>query len=310
MRRSWKVDAKWLFGLACVAAVIAAGGLYSASKLTEHDPATGIFTGVMASFAKEDDASDGFEELQALAAASPDQEFTIEGATLPVRGHEIVGLSYDAAVDLVVGRIAETLYTEGPEAVEQYFQDAPGADSAGALEGDGGGSDLGPFGLLTSDSHDTIQRIFTFSLIPIVVLAIPLLLFSHRFGRLGSVGVVLAVGTAPFAGLWLIVKEVTKDPSGDGIGAALAQALSPPVGDLSSTFLTLLIIGIAIVLAALVGHTGFALWERFQSRPATAAESTPPKGEPEAQPDQPTGDGPSPPSGEYPPIGPSSLPQP
>ncbi len=310
MRRSWKVDAKWLFGLACVAAVIAAGGLYSASKLTEHDPATGIFTGVMATLVKEDDASDGFEELQALAAASPDQEFTIEGATLPVRGHEIAGLSYDEAVNLVVGRIAETLYTEGPEAVELYFQDAPGADSEGASEGDGGDSDLGPFGLLTRDSHDTIQRIFTFSLIPIVVFAIPLLLFSHRFGRLGSLGVVLAVGIAPFAVLWLIAKQVTKDASEDGLECDLDEALSPTAGDLSNSFLTLLIISIAIVLAAVAGHIGFALRERFQSRPETAAGNTPPQGEPEEQQGHPPGDGPPPPSGEFPPISPSGLPQP
>ncbi len=117
MRHSSKLDAKWVFGLACLTAVVVAGSLYSASKLTEHDPATGIFSGVMATFAKEGDAKEAFADLQAQAAANPDQEFTIEGATLPVEGRELTGLSYDEAVDLVVGRIAEMLYVDGPDSV-------------------------------------------------------------------------------------------------------------------------------------------------------------------------------------------------
>ncbi len=309
MRPSWKIDAKWVFGLACLTAVIVAGSLYSASKLTEHDPATGIFTGVMATFAKEGDGEESFAELQALAAANPDQEFTVEGVTLPVEGRELIGLSYDEAVDLVVGRIADMLYVDGPRSVEQFFDDAPAADSAEASAVDGGGSDLGPFGLLTRDSHDTIQLIFTYSLIPLVLLAFPLLLFSHRFGHVGSVGVVLAVGTAPFAVLWLVLKEVTKNPGEDGIGAALARALSPPAGELSGTFLTLLIIGIALVLAAVVGHVGFALWQRSQSRPTPAGEETPSSDGPEEQPDDTAGEEPSPPGDELPSIGPSGMPQ-
>ncbi|MCH8962226.1 MAG: high-potential iron-sulfur protein [Bacteroidetes bacterium] len=129
MGSSRRIDAKWLFGLICLSAVIVAAVLYSASKLTERDAATGLFSGVMTSLAMEDNGAEGFEELQALAAANPDEEFTIEGATLPVKGSEIAGLSYDEAVDLVVGRIAQTLYTDGPDAVEQFFADTPAADT-------------------------------------------------------------------------------------------------------------------------------------------------------------------------------------
>ena len=311
MRQSWTLDAKWLFGLACLVAVVVTASLYSASKLTERDPATGLFTGVMATFAKEGDGEEAFEEIQARAAANPNEEFTIEGVTLPVKGRELAGLSYDEAVDLVVGRIADMLYVDGPDSVERFFQDVPEADSQGApAEEGGGGSDLGPFVLLTQDSHDTIQRVFTFSLIAILVLAFPLLYFSHRFGHLGSLGIVLAVGTAPFAALWLVVKEVSKNPGEDGLGAALAKALSSPAAELSSTFLTVLILGIGLVLAAAVGHVGFALWQRSRPTPATAAEETPSTGEPKEGPDDPTEGDSSSPNEELTSFGPSSLPQP
>jgi hypothetical protein len=309
MRKSWNVDAKWVFGLACLAAVIVAGGLYSAAKVTERDPATGIFTGVMTTFAKESDGSEGFAEIQALAAANPDQEFTVEGVTLPVKGSELAGLSYDEAVELVVGRISDMLYVDGPGSVEQFFQDVSAADPEGAPAADSGGTDLGPFGLLTQDSHDTIRSIFTYSLIPILVFAFPLLFFSHRFGHLGSLGVVLAAGTAPFALLWLVVKQATKNPGEDGIGTALSEALSPSAGELSSTFLALLAVGVGLILAAVLGHIGFAVWEHRQARRAPAAEEVPPSGEPGEQPDDPPGDEPSSPSGGFSSFGPSSLPQ-
>ncbi len=285
MGSSWRIDAKWLFGLICLSAIIVAAVLYSASKLTERNAATGLFSSVMTSLAKEGEGSEGFEELQALAAANPDEEFTIEGATLPTKGSELIGLSYDEAVELVVGRIAETLYTDGPEAVEPFFADTPAADSEETSAGEGAEFDMGPLSILTQDAHDTIQRIFTFSLIPILVLAVPLVFFSRRFGRLGSPGVVLAVGAAPFALLWLIVKQATKNAGPDGIEGALAEALAPMAGDVSTAFLWLLALGVALVLAAVAGHISFALWHRFRPTP-TSGEETPTADKPAEQPPQ------------------------
>ena len=303
MGSSWRIDAKWLFGLICLSAIIVAAVLYSASKLTERDPATGIFTGVMAALAKESAASEEFEALQALAAANPDQEFTIEGITLPVKGSELAGLSYDEAVDLVVGRTAETLYANGPGSVEQFFDDAAVAGSEEEAAAEGGGSDLSPFGILTNDSHDTIRTIFMFSLIPVLVLAVPLVFFSRRFGRLGSPGIVLVAGAAPFALLWLIVKQATKNAGPDGINGALSEALAPIAGDLSTTFLWLLALGVALALAAVAGHIGFALWHRFRPTPTPGDDGTTPPDEPK-QPDYVEDEG-----YPFPGIGPGGVPQ-
>lgn len=310
MRHSWLVDAKWLFGLACLASIVVAGGLYSLSKLTERDPATGIFTGVMATFAKEGEGSEEFDELQALAAANPDQDFTIEGVSLPVEGRELVGLSYGEAVDLVVARIADRLYTEGPNSVEQFFVDVPEADSEGSPGGEGEEFGLGPFSLLTQDSHDIVRRIFTFSLIPILILAVPLVFFSRRFGRLGSPGVVLAVGTAPFAALWFITEQATKNPGEDGMNASLAQALSPTAGDVSSAFLRLFIVGLVLVLVAVAAHISFALWHRLRPTPVPADGETAPFSEPEEQPEYAVDEGfATSGGGELPSIGPGGVPQ-
>ena len=310
MRPYWHLDAKWLAALACLAAIVVASGLYSFSKLTERDAATGIFTGIMTSFAKEGDGEEAFTELQAVAAASPDEEFTIEGVTLPVKGGELAGLTYDEAVELVVGRIASTLYTDGPDAVEQYFAGTP---EAGPEEGPGGEDEevgLGPFSLLTEDSHDTVTRIFTFSLVPVLLLAVLLAFFSRRFGRLGSPGIVLAAGTAPFALLWFIVRQATKGADGEGVDGALAEALSPVAGGVAGDFLMLFILGVVLTVAAVVGHIAFALWRRFRPTPAPTDEEAPPAGEPEEQPGYTVGEGLAE-SGrdELPDIGPGGGPQ-
>lgn len=276
MRHPWRVDAKWLFGIACLIAIVVAGVLYSASKLTEHDAATGVFTGVMTSFAKGGGGEEGFAELQAQAAANPDQEFVIEGATLPVKGSELVGLTYDEAVELVVGHISETFYTDGPAAVEQYFEDAPAEEPVEGAVGESDGFWLGPFALLTQDGHDTAGTLFTFSLIAVAVLAVPLVFFSRRFGRLGSPGLVLSAGAAPFALAWFAVKEATENPGDDGPGDALAEALSSAAGDLSGDFLALFVLGVALMVAAVAGNVGLALWRRSRSTEAPPEKETAP----------------------------------
>ena len=276
MGSSWRMNAKWLFGLLCLAAIIVAAVLYSASKPTERDVSTSIFSSILISLAKDDEGAEAFEEYQALAVANPDEDFTIEGVTLPIKGRELIGLSYDEAVELVIGRIAEILYTDGPDAVEQFFNDTSVAGSEESAAGEGEEFNLGPFAILTQDTHDLIRRIFTFSLIPVLVLAALLVFFSRRFGRLGSPGVVLAVGAAPFALLWLIAKQATKNAGQDGIGGTLAGALSPMAEDMYTTFLWLLVLGVAMVLAAVAGHIGFALWQRARSTEAPPEKETTP----------------------------------
>ena len=283
MGSSWRIDAKWLFGLICLSAIIVAGVLYSASKFTERDAATSIFSTTLISLAKDDEGAEEFEEFQALAVANPDEDFTIEGVALPIKGRELIGLSYDEAVELVAGRIAEILYTDGPESVEQYFTSDSGAGSEEAPAGEGEEVSLGSLGILTQDAHDKVNRIFTFSLIPVLILAVLLVFFSRRFGRLGSPGIVLTVGAAPLAALWFTVKQATKSADPDGIEGALAEALAPIAADVSSAFLWLLALGVVLVLAAVAGHIGFALWHR--SRPTPAPEKgTAVSGEPLEQP--------------------------
>ncbi len=333
MGSSWRIDAKWLFGLICLAAIIVAAVLYSASKLTERDAATSIFSSILISLAKDDEGAEEFEEYQALALASPDEDFTIEGVPLPIKGRELIGLSYDEAVELIAGRLAEILYTDGPEAVEPFFtaasgagseeapageseeasagesEEAPAGESEEAPAGEGEEVSLGPLGLLTQDSHDRVGRIFRYSLIPILVLAVLLIFFSRRFGRLGSLGVVLTVGAAPLAALWFTVIQATQNADPDGVEGALADALAPTAGDISTTFLRLLALGVALVLAAVAGNIGFALWHRSRPTPTPGEEETPPPDEPE-QPDSVADEGATASGGdEFPSIGPGGLPQ-
>ena len=260
MRPSWQIDLKWVFGLALLAAVLVSGTLYSLAQLTERDPATGAFAGIMSSFAKEGGDPEGYAEIQAAAAANPDVEITIDRVTFPIKGEEIAGLSYDQAIDLVILRLAEILYTDGPAAVEGYFEGRAIEDGAEAPP-----PDLGVFGIFTQDSHDGLLRAFGFSLVPVFLLLLPVAFFSRGPGRLGSIGAIATLGTLPFVILWVVARETAKNPA-DGAEGAVATAVSPTVSALADDFLVLLAVaGAAAILAATV-H--IALWLRRMFRPA------------------------------------------
>ena len=266
MRPSWQIDLKWVFGLALLAAVLVSGVLYSLAQLTERDPATGAFAGIMSSFAKEGGDPEGYADIQAAATANPDVEITIDRVTFPVKGEEIVGLSYDQAIDLVVLRLAEILYTDGPAAVEGYFEGRAIEDGAEAPP-----PDLGVFAIFTQDSHDGLLRAFGFSLVPVFLLLLPVAFFSRGPGRLGSIGAIATLGTLPFAILWVVARETAKNPA-DGAEGAVAIAVSPTVSGLANDFLVLFAVAGAAAILAATAHIALWLWRLF--RPAPMRDDT------------------------------------
>jgi hypothetical protein len=257
MRPSWHIDLKWAFGLLALAAVFIAGAIYSVAHLTAREPATAAFTQVMTSIVTNDGDPELYASLQAQAAASPNENFSIEGVTLPIKGSELAGLTYEEAAELVIGRIANTLYSEGPEAVERFFPESSTSESEGAAAEDTKTTDLGAFSIFTQDGHNTVGGLFRYPVVIALFLIATMVFFSRGFGRLGSPGVVLAVGTAPFAIIWLIADKATSGADGDGVDGALAEALSPTVSGLSSEFLTVCLLGVAVVAIAFVANFAY-----------------------------------------------------
>ena len=130
MRPSWHLDVKWLSALAAVFLLFAASVSYTLYLLTEHDTATGAFTAIAVGLVEENFDSEEFERIRAEAAASPGTEYTIPGVNITVTGSELAYLTPTEALELVIGRAADTLYFEGADAAQALFQDEATGDPA------------------------------------------------------------------------------------------------------------------------------------------------------------------------------------
>jgi hypothetical protein len=247
MRASWLVDAKWVTGLLCLFCVLAAGFLYSVTALTGRETATGIFTATVGGTVNSQLSDEEYASVSAAAAASPDAEYNVGATTLTVKGSELTGISKDQAVALVVSRIAVVHYEQGPDAAETLIT---------ASGEDGRQFSIGPVRPLTKKTHDSVRPYYLGLAGAALGLIAPLVFFSRRFGRLGSPGVVLMVGSAPFALAWHLLDNAAAGITEEkGVFAsALAAAIRTPAADLSGTFTRLLFLGAGMTGAAIVGH--------------------------------------------------------
>jgi len=259
MRASWLVDAKWVCGLLCLLCVLVAGLLYSVAAMTGRDTATGLFTATVGGMVSSQLSDEEYAQIAAAAAQNPDAEYTIGGTTLTVKGSEIAGLSKDQAVALVVGRIAAVNYEQGPDVAEALIT---------ASGEDGKDFSLGPVGPLTQSTHDSVRPYYIGFALAAAALSAPLVFFSRKFGRLGSPGFVLMLGSAPFALLWRLLEDKAASVNSEtGIFAsALAGAITGPASDLSWGFTRLLLVGAGMVIAAIVGDICWPLWLRAHKR--------------------------------------------
>ncbi len=259
MRASWLVDAKWVCGLLCLFCLLAAGLLYSVTALTGRETATGLFTASVGGMVSSQLSDEEYAQIAAAAAQNPEGEYTIGETTLTVKGREIAGLSKDQAVALVVGRIAVVNYEQGPDAAEALIT---------ASGEDGKNFSLGPVGPLTQSTHDSVRPYYIGFAVAAVALAVPLVFLSRKFGRLGSPGIVLMLGSAPFALAWRLLEDAASGVNSEtGVFAsALAGAVAGPASDLSGRFTRLMLVGAGMVVAAIVADICWPLVLRAYKR--------------------------------------------
>jgi hypothetical protein len=247
MRASWLVDAKWVAGLICLFCLLVSGILYSVTALTGRETATGMFTATVGGTVNSQLSDEEYAAVSAAAAANPTAEYNVGATTVMVKGSELAGLSKDQAVALVVSRIAVVHYEQGPDAAEALIT---------ASGEDGREFSIGPVRPLTKNTHDAVHPYYVGFGLAAIALAAPLVFFSRRFGRLGSPGLVLIIGSAPFALAWHLLDNAAAGVTEEkGVFAsALAAAIRTPAADLSSGFTRLLYLGAGMTGTAIVGH--------------------------------------------------------
>ena len=182
-RPYWHVDAKWIAGLLLTLVLNLTLLLYGLVQVTAEEPAVDAMSMAMPLALSRNglDNKTEAEEIRQRLRESPDGSIQpIPGLRLVVREKDIEGLSPREMRLYFFHQLAEPIYRGGSQGLVDMADDPEMRKSV--QEG------AGSLSMLTIETHIWLQRVLTILVTASFVVLIPLVLFSHRFGRLGSPG--------------------------------------------------------------------------------------------------------------------------
>jgi len=260
-RPYWHVDAKWISGLLLTFVLGLTLVVYGLVQVTAEKPAVDTLSMAMAVSLSGKGLDDETEiaEMRLRLAASPTGEIQpFPGLTLTIREEDFAGMTGRQARLSFFRKLAEPIYRQGGEGLAELASDAE--TRAAVSQG------VGVASFLSLKTHLLLQRAFTILLIVCVALALPLIYFSFRFGRLASPGCVLVVASLPGAALLAFFGWAFRPPPAtpspeagmtERLGALAAEIVPPLAQLLARTFLYALAFGVVLIFLSLVGALVF-----------------------------------------------------
>ncbi len=233
--------------------------LFSLRQVTDRDTALPISSAILAAGISDRVTDEDYAAIQAQAAANPDAMIALGPVSTVVKGSAITGLKKDEAARLVANNLAAVLYDAGSEKAEAFIVPPPANSDKTALT-------LGPAGSLSRDVHSSLQTYLIIAVVISCLLLGVVIGMSRGAGRLGAPAFVVALGTAPFAGLWAIAAQaIGEGDAGDNPGILAArEAARNAAGDLRTAFLMLALAAGVSAIGALVSGIGINVvrWAR------------------------------------------------
>jgi hypothetical protein len=256
-RPYWHVDAKWITGLLLTFVLSLTLLVYGLVQITAEKPAVDTVSLVLALLYSPQGLDDETEiaEFHQQLQASPDSSIQpIPGLKITVREQDIATLTPREARLYFFRQLAEPLYQQGAQGLRAL------ADDPQIREGLALG--IGPLGIFTSEAHQQLQRVLVILGVIALALLVPLIVFSYRFGRLGSPGCALSVASLPGALLLTLLSSgwqpVTTPPNaesgtGDMLSYLATNVLPPLVQIIARGYVTALILGLGLVVLSVLG---------------------------------------------------------
>jgi hypothetical protein len=262
-RPYWHVDAKWITGLLLILLLNGTFLLFILTQVTAPEPGIEILTVVLASsFSREGlDQEADMQIMRQKIAESPDGAWQpIPGLNIVVRAEDIEGLTPREMRLWFFRQLAEPIYYGGQQGLANLATDP---EMAKNMEGG-----IGPMGFISAETHGKLNRaLIVLGSLSLALLGL-LIYFSYRFGRLGSPGCVIFLSAVPglvlFSGMrgWLEGGGQNPNPGTEEtyitvytqmISRLAVDALPDVVQKAIQTYLLLVILGFALMLAALIG---------------------------------------------------------
>ena len=124
-------------------------------------------------------------------------------------------------------------------------------------------SQLGFLAFLNYQTHETINKVFQVSLIPLLLAVAGLIFFSHGFGRLISPALSLVFVSAPFAFLLFALQNT---PDGRAFGSMPPEVQRQIASALSPAFYTAFLAGPGLIALAIIGKIIWKIKIRIQTQ--------------------------------------------
>ena len=255
-RPYWHVDAKWITGLLLVVVLNAALLIFSLVQVTAKGPAVNTLStmlAVMLSPAGLDDATD-ITILRQRLQASPNKSLqVIPWLRITIQEKDLAGLSPREARLFLMRLLAEPIYDGGSQGLAALVDDPE--IRANILAGGA------PLDVFTLKTHETLQRVALIPALIFLALLVPLILFSYRFGRIGSPGCVLFAACLPGAlvsGFLSTIKPPgavvapAPDAGAQAVVSYMASLIIPSLAEIAAhTYWIVLALGFGLMLLAL-----------------------------------------------------------
>lgn len=143
--------------------------------------------------------------------------------------------------------ITESIYNNGLEATADKFAATP-EQKAKFI------NDAALFNIFTKTTYQMLKKFFNIFALLSLLLAVGVIYFSTRWGRLSNLGALLLLVSLPGTLLGLLLKNPPKDREGGGIGS-LSPELTNQIGQaVSGAYTNVTILGALLLLAALIGR--------------------------------------------------------
>ena len=252
-RPYWHIDAKWVAGLVLAVLLNMTLILSGLVVSTEEEPAVEVLTMSTALLFSPNGLDDETEIalLRAALAFSPDGTLQpIPGIAINVSAEEIEGLTPRQIRLHFFQKWAEVIYQDGVQGLADLAGDA--ALKEQILQ------DGAAFNLLTQKTHDGLKLLYNLSIAACLLMLVPLVVFSFRFGRLGSPGCVLFFASLPGALLftlsgWLMRPDATP-PDAAGLSGVLRywglDVLPTLARTIDNSYLVFLGLGLCLMVLA------------------------------------------------------------
>jgi hypothetical protein len=282
-RPRWHADAKWIVGLLLLVILFLTLLVFNLFQVTAEEPAVETMAMTLAlAFSPEGlDQRGEIEALRQQLEASPNGTIRpIPGLAITVSESDIADRSPREVRLSLFRRVARVAYRNGPEGLAALATDpvlrarlseegvlsallaeeAP--TSRGAIL-----ESLGSISSVTEETHRVLGGILTVLGIASLVLLLPLVFFSYRFGRLGSPALVLFFASLPGALLFSLLRSIlvgvgTVPPGemasvGERAGYLAAAVLGPLVETIAQNYVVALLVGAGLIamtlLAGMIG---------------------------------------------------------